>query len=129
MLIEIASAGMAHAVLKCLGGKKLLDSIRSAVYRLLKFDLVVSERNRLREQHAQLKSQLDELYVPPGHFFSPLPSIEEVRKEETRIFGNVSKQIPGLDLNEKEQLSLLQELARFYEEVPFEPHEKPGLRY
>jgi hypothetical protein len=107
----------------------LLDSIRSALYSFLKYDVVVSERDRLREEYGQLKSQLDELYVPLGHFFSPLPSLEEIRNDESRIFGKVPDQILGVDLNEKEQLSLLQELARFYHEMPFQAEKTPGLRY
>jgi methyltransferase family protein len=81
-----------------------------------------------------LKSELAALrracgFVPPGHFYSPLPAFDEIRAEESRIFGPVPREIPGLDLRETEQLALLEQLARFYPDIPFRSDPTPGLRY
>jgi hypothetical protein len=55
-----------------------------------------------------------------GHFYSPVPSLKEVRKRRTDIFGVQRPEIPGVDLHEPEQLLLLNHLAReFYREQPF----------
>lgn len=67
-------------------------------------------------------------WVPPGHFYSPIPDLEEIRAREGSIF-QVQKELPGIDLNEQGQLQLFDELAAFYPEMPFAEDKKPGLRY
>lgn len=66
---------------------------------------------------------------PPGHFYTPIPSLEEIRLREEQIFGTPPRQIPGIDLNEEEQLQLLDEFKRFYKEQPFSPTKTGELRY
>jgi len=69
-------------------------------------------------------------FVPPGHFYSPIPSLDEVRRDEARIFDQpLPRQIPGIDLREEAQLALLHELARHYADQPFSEQPMPGLRY
>ena len=68
-------------------------------------------------------------FVPSGHFYSPIPSLEEIRKDEARIFGANPRTIAGLELREAEQLELLQKFAAYYEQMPFEDRKKAGLRY
>ncbi|CAG1066628.1 hypothetical protein BAC1_02250 [uncultured bacterium] len=67
-------------------------------------------------------------WVPPGHYYSPVPDRDEVRGREERIFS-VPRELPGIDLNEAGQLTLLNELAAFYGEMPFSREKKDGLRY
>jgi len=67
-------------------------------------------------------------WVPPGHYYSPVPDLDEVRGNERRIFS-VAASIPGVDLNADGQLRLLDELAAFYPEMPFAEEKKAGLRY
>ena len=68
-------------------------------------------------------------YVPPGHFYSPIPNLGEVRKKEDVIFGHIPRSIPGIELNEQEQLSLLREFKTYYDELPFNSYKSDGLRY
>jgi predicted O-methyltransferase YrrM len=68
-------------------------------------------------------------YVPPGHFYSPIPNLDEVRKKEDIIFGRIPRSIPGIELNEQEQLSLLREFKAYYDELPFKSYKSDGLRY
>ena len=68
-------------------------------------------------------------FVLPGHFYSPLPAWSEIRRDETRIFGAVPREIPGVDLREGEQLALLQQFAKLYPSIPFGDQPKAGLRY
>ncbi len=128
----------------------MLAKIRSAIDRLNSFEKVLAERDQaqaahdslqaqlgkvlaerdqLQAAHNSLQAQLGELYVPPGHFFSPLPALDEIRREEAKIFGAKPLKIPGIDLRESEQLALLRNLARFYPDMPFQDHKIPGLRY
>ena len=43
---------------------------------------------------------------PPGHFYSPIPSISSVFRREARIF-HMPPEIPGVDLNVDNQLEIL----------------------
>jgi hypothetical protein len=56
-------------------------------------------------------------YVAPGHFYSPIPSIEDIDRAISARppAGSIS----GIDLREEEQMRLLQRLAKFYPEIPF----------
>lgn len=67
-------------------------------------------------------------YVPPGHFYSPVPSVKEVLERKSDIF-NLKKPIPSIDLNQIEQFELLNELKKFYGEIPFPVNRKQGSRY
>ena len=55
--------------------------------------------------------------------------MDEVRKDEKRIFEIVPRDIIGVELHEAEQLTLLDELSRSYKEMPFQSHKVEGLRY
>jgi predicted O-methyltransferase YrrM len=68
-------------------------------------------------------------FVPPGHFYSPIPNLGEVRKKEDVIFGRIPRSIPGIELNEQEQLSLLGQFKTYYDELPFKSYKSDGLRY
>jgi hypothetical protein len=68
-------------------------------------------------------------FVPPGHFYSPLPDVPSVLGEWRRIVSGDPESIPGIDLREQAQVELLESWARFYEEQPFEERRGDGLRY
>jgi predicted O-methyltransferase YrrM len=85
---------------------------------------------RLQESTAEHANLLNSCgFVPPGHFYSPIPSLEEVRRDDSRIFAAPPRTIPGVNLRESEQLQLLSELARYYSTVPFQKNKTVGLRY
>jgi hypothetical protein len=77
----------------------------------------------------ELEQYRQEQACPPGHYYSPLPSREEVRAREQAIWGPVPRSLPGIDLNEEGQLALLEELRAYYPEMPFGEEPRPGLRY
>jgi predicted O-methyltransferase YrrM len=62
-------------------------------------------------------------FVPPGHFYSPLPSITEIRECEDKIFSRVPRKIEGVDICEAEQISLFDRLCEYYEEMPYRPND------
>src|SRR5260370_39118485 len=97
------------------------------------------ERNHLHQQLTQLQVKQSELthelhqsrvesWVPPGHYYSPIPSLEEVKASEDEIFGNVQRQLAAVDLNEMGQLELFDIFTQYYREMPFGSHSKVGLR-
>jgi hypothetical protein len=68
-------------------------------------------------------------FVPPGHFYSPIPALDDIRSNECSVFDNVSRGIAGIDLHEEEQLLLLHEFVRYYSELPFLAKKISYLRY
>ena len=126
----------------------MLNSIKTAMKKLPLIKEFVSQRDRLRlalnestrehdklcSEKAETNSELSKLkqdqgFVPAGHFYSPIPSFEEIQKDESRIFGNISKDLFGVELNGAEQLELLNEFVVYYEDMPFEAEKKEGLRF
>lgn len=119
----------------------MLAAFKSLIKKLPIVHRFVADRDKLHAAiialNAELASRNSELtalkrdlrFAPPGHFYSPIPSLDEIRKAESRIFENIPRNILGLELHESEQLKLLEELARYYEEMPFQPQIVDGLRY
>lgn len=87
------------------------------------------ERDQEAREKNQLKAKLDLLRVHPGHFYSPIPSIEEIRAREKEIFDHIPREMAEIDLNEEQQLCLLEELKKYHEDLPFDAHKKEGLRF
>jgi predicted O-methyltransferase YrrM len=83
-----------------------------------------AEREQLRADLAHWKT-----WMSPGHFYSPIPSLDEIRAREEEIFGTVPPSLPGIDLRGEEQVALVRELAGFYPEMPFPRQQSPQTRY
>jgi Methyltransferase domain len=66
--------------------------------------------------------------VPDGHFYSPIPSHDDIRRHEERIF-RIPESLPEIDLNQEEQLRTLAELSPFCKDVAFTPEKTTALRY
>lgn len=98
----------------------MLAALKSVIKRLPIIEEIVSERDKLRRECG---------FVPPGHFYSPIPSLEEIIRDASKIFGSIPHNIPGLKLHESEQLKLLEDFEQYYEAMPFQPHKVEGLRY
>lgn len=102
----------------------MLTLLKSAIKKLPIIHDWVAERDKLVSELVTLKR-----FAPPGHFSSPIPSLDEVRRDESRIFESVPRDIIGVELHESEQLTLLDEIAHFYTDIPFQSHKVEGLRY
>lgn len=97
---------------------------------------IINERDHLGAECMRLQAELnnsrsgaEEIFAPPGHFYSPIPSIEDVKNEESKIFDTFSKVVAGVELHDAEQLMLLDEFVKFYGEMPFSAEKKEGFRY
>jgi predicted O-methyltransferase YrrM len=64
-------------------------------------------------------------YVSPGHFYSPISSIEDIERAITTAPASFS----GIDLREDRQLALLEKLSRYYAEIPFPENKNDHYRY
>ena len=65
----------------------------------------------------------------PGNFASPIASLAEIEADAPRIFANDRRSLPGIELREDAQLSLLEEFAAYYDQIPWQPGPTTGLRY
>jgi hypothetical protein len=104
------------------------DSCRLALSEMtLERDELCSERDEL---HAELSMQRRiQGFVPAGHFYSPIPSLDEIQRDESQIFGEIPHEILGVELNETEQLDLLNKFVTYYKDLPFKPEKTGNLRY
>ena len=66
-------------------------------------------------------------FCPLGHYYSPLPSKDEVSAAFSR--GGFGPPFPAVDLNLDGQFALLQELASYYPDLPFAQKATTGRRY
>lgn len=64
---------------------------------------------------------------PPGHFYSPVVTPEEVRRRWHPGWG--VRDVPGVDLREEAQLQLLRALAPFYRHFDAPRERTPDRRY
>jgi Methyltransferase domain len=65
----------------------------------------------------------------PGHYSSPAPSLREIEADRDRIFAVPREGLPGIDLNESVQQSLLGSFAAYYGELPFPEESTVPWRY
>jgi hypothetical protein len=65
---------------------------------------------------------------PVGHFYSPIASRRELRQDELRIFAK-RRSLPGIDLRDAAQVSLLRAMAPFFGTIPFPETAAPPFRY
>lgn len=63
----------------------------------------------------------------PGGYYSPIPSEEDIEGYDFK--GPLPERLPGIDLNDAEQMNLLNSFETFYNELPFTNEKKEGLRY
>lgn len=66
---------------------------------------------------------------PPGHFYSPLPDPDEIRRRRATIFDRSDPVVPGVEMNLERQKELLEEFRGFYADLPFPAEREPGCRY
>lgn len=67
---------------------------------------------------------------PNGHFYSPVISIESIKKRETDIWKNRGNDgIPGIELKVEEQKKLVLQFKKYYKELPFKSEKQEKTRY
>jgi predicted O-methyltransferase YrrM len=66
---------------------------------------------------------------PPGHFYSPIPSIKDIKNKEAIIWGRTPANLPGIELYEESQLELFKEFQELYKELPFGAERLADSRY
>jgi len=65
---------------------------------------------------------------PAGHFYSPIPDFDDVRRRSGKLFDPSTRSVPGIDLREAQQLELLEPFALYHRDQPF-TDERGARRY
>ena len=91
---------------------------------------------QMEKENAQLRLRVAELerkeaewarFVPPGHFYSPLPSNEEIARAFAR--GGFGPPFSAVDLNEAGQFARIERFAGYHADQPFPEEPVPGRRF
>lgn len=69
------------------------------------------------------------MFVPPGHFYSPVPSRADVEAYREHRSKPLPETLPGIDLRLEAQAGLLATFKGFYDEQPFKAERHDGARY
>ncbi|MBB1285819.1 class I SAM-dependent methyltransferase [Flavisolibacter sp. BT320] len=66
----------------------------------------------------------------PGHYYSVIVSVEEIRTKENEIWQKEKEDgIVGIDMQAEKQIQLLNSLQAYYPELPFHSTRQKNLRY
>jgi hypothetical protein len=98
--------------------------VKESARRLLR---AVPFIGKIARQRDALRATVNQLWQPPGHFYSPIPSLDEIRHREAAIFGD--RPMAGIDLNEGRQLELLDRIAMIASDHAFSRDRTGGMRY
>ena len=65
----------------------------------------------------------------PGHFYSPIPDADYIRKHRADLFARSRLTVPGVEINSEKQIGLIEELASYYCQFPFTDEKQDKARY
>lgn len=72
----------------------------------------------------------DDMLYPPGHFYSPVVNVDEIKKREKEIWDETRLvEFPGINLNLEYQIYLLNEFSKYYADIPFPDNKVPEYRF
>lgn len=108
---------------------KLSSAIRKWTRRDRRPSVEASLRAELRALRARCEPPGVQYHVPPGHYYSPIHSVEDVRQNHDAIFGPLPRSLPGIDFREEEQMDLFNEFLRYIPEAQLPLHKQEPLRY
>ena len=76
-----------------------------------------------------IKKPFTKQFVSPGHFYSPIPDLNEIEKYKARLFNDHRPRIEEVDLQTSEQLHLLDKMSKLYMELPFKEEKNSSNRF
>ncbi len=68
-------------------------------------------------------------FYPAGHYYSPLPDLEEVEAKQDLLFDRSRRDCPGIAIDDSAQHVLLEAFAEFASDWCFPEEEQEGFRY
>jgi glycosyltransferase involved in cell wall biosynthesis len=91
------------------------------------WDKTAAETLRVYRDALRDLGRFDSCAFPSGHFYSPVPDLEEVAGKRDVVFAN-HPSLKGVDINKADQLALWDETVAFLGEYPFRD-QAGSLRY
>jgi hypothetical protein len=116
-------------------------SLRPILKVLLRPRRTHAEMIQLRDHLSEASSERDRLqsilggldavqFVPPGHFYSPVPSRGDVEEHLARQkHKSMLAPLPAIRMDDQTQLDFLRRLETYYPKVPFRATPTEGLLY
>jgi Methyltransferase domain len=99
-----------------------LDRDRIGIER----DLAIKDRDELRNRATPIHS----LFVPPGHFYSPVVDPVEADRCISRLEANQTPlALDGIKIDREQMIEEWNNLLPFLNEIPFSQFETSGFRY
>jgi hypothetical protein len=110
------------------------DRIKAQLAKLPGISTLLAQRDGAVAEIETLKAQLEaerskQGLFPAGHFYSPIPSADEIRRDAPVIFADHPRVLPGIALDDAGQLALLRSFIAYYDEMSFTASPQDGLRY
>ncbi len=91
---------------------------------------IVNKLPYIRGLYSQVQNLKKNACYPPGHFYSPIVSVEDIKNRESDIWKGVDEDfINSIDLNTEEQKAFVELLSQYYSDLPFKRENVKGLRY
>lgn len=87
-------------------------------------DLIIQNK-KLKEEN---KIYTSNIKYPPGHFYSPLPNIEDIKNHKEESFSR-NKKLYGININKEEQLKYLKLISNYYKDFIYKKNNIEGYRY
>lgn len=76
-----------------------------------------------------MNNDIFDKFAPAGHFYSPLPDINEVERKKDILFDRSRQVLGGINIDDDKQMQLLENLSQYYKQIPFSEETKEELRY
>lgn len=90
---------------------------------------IINQLNKLPYIRGLYQHSLNSKF-PNGHYYSPVASLEEIKKREEEIWkGSKTDGIKGIDLKEKEQRELVESFVKYYKDFSFKEEKQKEYRY
>lgn len=105
---------------------------KTCMLKYMHIDEATFQVLRTQVMHApevERDTKFKELLIEPGHYYSPIPNLDEIRASEDRIFVDDITGVSGIDLNLDEQLALLPVLSQYVTEADFPMERTEGFRF
>ena len=86
----------------------MYELAKKVVFNLPYIKRIRGENETLRNERIKWKA-----WVPPGHFYSPIPDISQIKNDDAVIFREGFASLEGIDINESSQLKTLSKFSEF----------------